>query len=76
MSDHPTVELLYDAKGTLPEGPFYEEETNLLIWVDIEANTVNLLDVTTRQNRYVCIAITAFTIATKFTVTVHFYPWM
>ena len=61
MSDHPTVELLYDAKGTLPEGPLYEEETNLLIWVDIEAKTVNLLDVTTRQNRYVCIAITVFT---------------
>lgn len=35
-SQEPVVDLLYDAKALIAEGPFYEQETNQLLWVDIE----------------------------------------
>ena len=51
LSPNPTVELLYDGKAELAEGPFFEPETNQLLWVDILAHTVNFLDLATTQNR-------------------------
>ena len=47
----PRVEVLYDAKTLLGEGPFYDHETGELIYVDIAANTVNFLTVEILQHR-------------------------
>ena len=47
----PRVEVLYDAKTLLGEGPFYDHETGELIYVDIAASTVNFLTVETLQHR-------------------------
>lgn len=52
LNPEPTVEVLYPAKSTLGECPFYEEETNTLLWVDIEKHTINFLDLATNTNRY------------------------
>lgn len=46
------VEVLYDAKARLGEGPCYDHVTEELIFVDILAKTVNFLNVETQQNRY------------------------
>ena len=48
----PTVELLYDAKAKIGEGPFYEPQTNQLLWVDIVGHSINFLDVDKKENRY------------------------
>ena len=47
----PTIEVLYAANAEIGEGPFYEEETNQLIWVDISGKTVNLFDLKTKKNK-------------------------
>ena len=52
LNPNPTVELLYDGKAELAEGPFFEPETNQLLWVDIYVQTINFLDVATTKNRY------------------------
>ncbi|MFC4736594.1 SMP-30/gluconolactonase/LRE family protein [Bacillus daqingensis] len=38
------AELLYDAKALLAEGPFWDEDNQQLIWVDIEGKNVHFLD--------------------------------
>ena len=47
----PTVELVYDAKAKIGEGPFYEPQTNQLLWVDIVGHSINFLDVDKKENR-------------------------
>ena len=51
LAQKPTVEVLYAANAEIGEGPFYEEETNQLIWVDISGKTVNLFDLKTKKNK-------------------------
>lgn len=51
LNPTPTVEVFYAAKALLGEGPFFEPETNQLLWVDIDANSINFLNVDTAQNR-------------------------
>ena len=46
------VEVLYDAKARLGEGPCYDHVTEELVFVDILAKTVNFLNVETRQIRF------------------------
>ena len=46
------VEVLYDAKARLGEGPCYDHVTGELIFVDILAQTVNFFNLETKQNRY------------------------
>ena len=46
-----TVEVLYPAKAKVGEGPFYEEETDTLLWVDIYSHTINFFSLKTNQNR-------------------------
>ena len=46
------VEVLYDAKARLGEGPCYDHVTGELIFVDILAETVNFFNLETQQNRY------------------------
>ena len=46
-----TVEVLYSTKALIGEGPFYEEETGLLIWIDIMGKTINFLDPIKGTNR-------------------------
>ncbi len=53
LNPTPTVEVFYAAKANLGEGPFFEPETNQLLWVDIEESTINFLNVGTVQNRSV-----------------------
>ena len=48
----PTVELLCDAKAKIGEGPFYEPQTNQLLWVEIVGHSINFLDVDKKENRY------------------------
>ena len=45
------VEVLYSPKAIVAEGPFYEEETDTLLWVDIYKKTINFFDLKTNQNR-------------------------
>lgn len=47
-----TVEVLYAANAQIGEGPFYEQETNQLLWVDSKEQTVNFLSIDTRVNRF------------------------
>jgi len=47
----PTVELLYDAKAEIGEGPFFEPETNQLLWADIAGHSINFLDLEKKENR-------------------------
>ena len=51
MADESHVEVLYDGKALVGEGPFYDEQTGELIYVDITAKLVNFLNVETRQQR-------------------------
>ena len=46
------MEVLYSTKAIIGEGPFYEAETNQLLWVDINGQTVNFLNLDTKQNRW------------------------
>ena len=43
--------MLYSAQVELGEGPFFEPETNQLLWVDIDGQTINFLNIETRKNR-------------------------
>ena len=45
------VSVLYDAKALHGEGPFYDESTDELLWVDIPGKSINFLNVNTRTNR-------------------------
>ena len=47
----PTVEVLYAAAAEIGEGPFYEEETDTLLWVDIYKKTINFFDLKTNKNK-------------------------
>ncbi len=47
----PKVEVLYDGKSILSEGPVYDKTNNELIWVDIDGKTINFLNVSTKKNR-------------------------
>lgn len=51
LAGEPTVEVLYSTKAIIGEGPFYEPDTNQLLWVDINSHTVNFLNLDTKQNR-------------------------
>nr|CAR31337.1 luciferin-regenerating enzyme [Suberites domuncula] len=51
LNPSPTVELLYDGKAEIGEGPFFEPETNQLLWVDIYKCTINFLNLATIENR-------------------------
>jgi len=48
-----SVELLLDCKAQIGEAPFYVSSTRQLLWVDIKGQTINHLDVETRQNKAV-----------------------
>ena len=52
LAGEPTVEVLYSTKAIIGEGPFYEPDTNQLLWVDINSHTVNFLNLDTKQNRW------------------------
>jgi sugar lactone lactonase YvrE len=52
LAGEPTVEVLYSTKAIIGEGPFYEQGTNQLLWVDINGYTVNFLNLDTKQNRW------------------------
>ena len=47
------MEVFYDGKAELAEGPFFEPETNQLLWVDFYSSTMNFLNVDSRKNRLV-----------------------
>jgi sugar lactone lactonase YvrE len=49
----PTVEVLYNGKARLGEGPCYDHVSGELIFVDILDQTVNFLNLETQQNRSV-----------------------
>ena len=51
LNPAPTVELLYAAGAILGEGPFYEHETETLLWVDIDGKKINFLDPVTGNNK-------------------------
>ena len=51
LNPEATVEVLYPAKAEVGEGPFYEEETDTLLWVDILSHTINFYSLKTNQNR-------------------------
>lgn len=51
LAGEPTVEVLYKANAEIGEGPFFEEETNQLLWVDINGQTINFLNLQTKENR-------------------------
>lgn len=51
LNPEPTVEVLYKAQAILGEGPFYEEKTGTLLWVDVENKKINFLDPITKKNR-------------------------
>ncbi|MGB5360158.1 MAG: SMP-30/gluconolactonase/LRE family protein, partial [Eudoraea sp.] len=42
--------LVYDAKATLGEGPFWDDESGQLFWVDIEAGVLHRYDINTAKN--------------------------
>lgn len=42
--------LIYDAKATLGEGPFWDCESEQLFWVDIEAGVLHSHDAKTKKN--------------------------
>ena len=49
MSD--TVELVLDARSVLGEGAIWDEEKQVLYWVDIDPGLVHVYDPATRKNR-------------------------
>ena len=51
LNPTPTVEVLYSTQALVGEGPIYEEETGLLLWVDVNKNTINFLDTIEATNR-------------------------
>lgn len=51
LNPNPTVEVIHPERAIVAEGPYYEEETNMLMWVDIIKCTLNFLDVGTLKNR-------------------------
>ncbi|MGB5387006.1 MAG: SMP-30/gluconolactonase/LRE family protein, partial [Eudoraea sp.] len=42
--------LVYDAKATLGEGPFWDDESGQLFWVDIEEGVLHRYDINTAKN--------------------------
>lgn len=51
LNPTPTVEVLHPAQALVGEGPVYEEDTRLLFWVDVNKNTVNIVDSIEGTNR-------------------------
>ena len=51
MSTEPKVEVFYSTRTILSEGPCYDQANNELVWVDIDGQSINFLDLTTRENR-------------------------
>ena len=51
LNTNPTVEVLYKTNAIVGEGPFFDEEQNQLLWVDINGRTVNFLNVESGENR-------------------------
>lgn len=51
------VEVLYAGNAQIGEGPFYEEDKNQLLWVDINAHTVNFLNLETKKNKLVFMSV-------------------
>ncbi|MFA9559133.1 SMP-30/gluconolactonase/LRE family protein [Evansella sp. AB-rgal1] len=49
------VELVVDAKATLGEGPCWDEENQLLYWVDIEGKNIHEYNPTTNENRSIIV---------------------
>lgn len=45
------VDVLYEAKAPLAEGPFFDEANGELIWVDIELGRINFLKLSDCTNR-------------------------
>ncbi|ANQ51661.1 SMP-30/gluconolactonase/LRE family protein [Flammeovirga sp. MY04] len=45
------AKLIYNGKATLGEGPIWLEDSNELMWVDIEKTTLNFLDLQTYMNQ-------------------------
>ncbi|WP_085505003.1 SMP-30/gluconolactonase/LRE family protein [Thalassobacillus devorans] len=45
------VELVFDAKAQLGEGPSWDREQQVLYWVDIEGKKVNIFDPSSGKNR-------------------------
>ena len=45
------VDLIIDAKALVGEGPIWHSQKNVLYWVDILGNSVNIYDPATDQNR-------------------------
>ncbi|PRO66318.1 SMP-30/gluconolactonase/LRE family protein [Alkalicoccus urumqiensis] len=45
------AEFIYDAKAKLAEGPFWDEKSNQLLWVDIDGGRVHFYDPETGKNR-------------------------
>ena len=53
------AELFFKGDGVkLGEGPFYDEHTDELLWVDINSNSVNFLSLRTKENRSLQMAAT------------------
>jgi len=46
------AELIYDARATLGEGPFWDHQNDLLIWVDIEEGSVHFYNPANGQDKY------------------------
>ncbi len=51
LNTNPTVEVLYKTNAIIGEAPFFDEEQNQLLWVDINGRTVNFLNVESGENR-------------------------
>lgn len=51
LNANPTVEVLFSAAADVAEGPFYEQETQTLLWVDILKKTINFYSLKNNQNR-------------------------
>lgn len=51
LNANPTVEVLYATSAEVGEGPFYEEESDTLLWVDIYKKTINFFDLKTNKNK-------------------------
>ena len=47
----PTVNVLFEAKAEVGEGPFYDPKANELIWVDIEGMSINFISLSSNTNR-------------------------
>jgi sugar lactone lactonase YvrE len=47
------LDLVLDAKAQIAEGPFWDQNEQLLYWVDIQGKTINLYDPAAAENRII-----------------------